>query len=154
MDNIIEVLFVIPIFLVVLICCFNCCKEAKKNSGNQVENRIQQEIYSTTHQETPTDPVNSSSIQQNSQQSLRIHVLPEVILTPSHQVINPECDSPLSYESLFTCECSGRPSPNSGGSNLNLTFDSGWSIVDSVNWVFRKIEDSFIWIFDQMDQHM
>ena len=124
-------------------------RNTRSDAVIQLPDAIRPEIL---YEETQADP--SIARPRNYQQSLSVSLHPEIILTPSQHVINQECDSPPSYESLFTCECSGRPSPNSGGSNLNLTFDSGWSIVDSVNWVFRKIEDSFIWIFDQMDQHM
>ena len=34
-------------------------------------------------------------------QSLSVSLPPEIILTPSQHAINPECDSPPSYESLF-----------------------------------------------------
>ena len=125
----------------------------ERTLGNQVATGVP-EIYSTTQQETPLEFANCSRIPQNSQQSLSVSVLPEIILTPLQQVINRECDSPPSYESLFKCECSDSPSPNSGVSNLNLTSYSDWSIVDSVNWVFRKMEDSVIWLFCKMDEHM
>ena len=144
MDNIIEAVIVIAFLMllfVVLMCCLAesrkrftterfeiCCNwrshintestithtsesgRPERTSGNQVVTRVT-EIYSTTHQETPSDPANYSRIPQN---ILTVSVLPEIILTPSQQVINLECDSPQSYESLFRCECSDSPSPNSG----------------------------------------
>ena len=179
MDNIIGALFVIAFLMllfVVLMCCLaertkicwnwrshintessinHICESGRpeRTLGNQVATGVP-EIYSTTQQETPLEFANCSRIPQNSQQSLSVSVLPEIILTPLQQVINRECDSPPSYESLFKCECSDSPSPNSGVSNLNLTSYSDWSIVDSVNWVFRKMEDSVIWLFCKMDEHM
>ena len=59
------------------------------------------EIYSTAYQETSADPPNSSRILQNSQQNLRVNLPQEIILTPSEHIINPECDKPPSYESLY-----------------------------------------------------
>ena len=63
-----------------------------------------QEISSTRYQERPIDigPSNSSVIPQNSQQSLRVNLPPEIILTPSQHIItNQEYDKPPSYESLY-----------------------------------------------------
>ena len=72
----------------------------ERTSGNQLAIRLP-EIYSTANQETSADSPNSSRIQQNSQQSLRVNLPPEIILTPSQHIINPECDKPPSYESLY-----------------------------------------------------
>ena len=60
-------------------------------------------ITSNSHQETPTDAASSSRIpgQQPSQQSLRVNLPPEIILSPSQHIINQKCDRPPSYESLF-----------------------------------------------------
>ena len=178
MDNVIEVVFIIVISLilfVLLICRLaesikrwrsHNNKESNQNSesavsismpapewtsGNQLPTRTPESVYSPQD----TDPTNSSRIQ-NCHQSLRADLPPEIILMPSQQIINPdaECDNPPSYESLFTCECSNSLSPISGASKLDLTLDSGWSIVDHVNWMYRKLEDSVIWMFYKMDELM
>ena len=54
-------------------------------------------------EETHADPSNSSrNVRgENYPQSLSVSLPPEIILTPLQHVINPECDSPPSYESLF-----------------------------------------------------
>ena len=61
------------------------------------------EVTSNTHQETRTDAVNSPRVpgQQPSQQSLRVNLPSEIILSPSQHIINPKSDRPPSYESLF-----------------------------------------------------
>ena len=61
------------------------------------------DMPSDSHQETPTDAASSSRIpgQQYSQQSLRVNLPPEIILSPSQHIINQKCDRPPSYESLF-----------------------------------------------------
>ena len=59
------------------------------------------EIHSTANQESFADPPNSSRIPQNSQQSLRVNLPPEIILTPAQHITNTECDKPPSYESLY-----------------------------------------------------
>ena len=78
---------------------------SEETSGNQLSTRTQ-ELSSTTtrYQERPIDigPSNSSVIPQNIQQSLRVNLPPEIILTPSQHIItNQECDKPPSYESLY-----------------------------------------------------
>ena len=172
MDNVIEVVFIIVISLilfVLLICRLaesikrwrsHNKKESNQNResaismpapGNQLPTRTTESVYSPQD----TDPTNSSRTQ-NYHQSLRVNLPPEIILMPSQQIINPdaECDNPPSYESLFTCECSNSLSPISGASKLDLTLDSGWSIVEHVNWMYRKLEDSVIWMFYKMDELM
>ena len=72
----------------------------ERTSGNQLATRLP-EIYSTAYHETSAGPPNSSRIPQNGQQSLRVNLPPEIILTPSQHIINPECDKPPSYESLY-----------------------------------------------------
>ena len=75
---------------------------SEETSGNQLSTRTQK-ISSTRYRERPIDigPSNSSVIPQNIQQSLRVNLPPEIILTPSQHVINQECDKPPSYESLY-----------------------------------------------------
>ena len=73
--------------------------------GNGCMSTRTQEISSTArYQESPINigPSNSSLISQNSQQSLRVNLPPEIILTPSQHIItNQEYDKPPSYESLY-----------------------------------------------------
>ena len=56
-----------------------------------------------SNEETHADSTNSSRIarQGNYHQSLSVCLPPEIIHTPSQQVMNPECDSPPNYESLY-----------------------------------------------------
>ena len=62
------------------------------------------DINFDSDQETCTDGAISSRIpgQQNTQQSLRVNLPPEIILSPSQHIINQKSDRPPSYESLFS----------------------------------------------------
>ena len=97
------------------ICCWICWDiwrshpeaenpESLQNMENGNMSTRTQEISSTRYQERPIDigPSNSSVIPQNVQQSLRVNLPPEIILTPSQHIItNQEYDKPPSYESLY-----------------------------------------------------
>ena len=57
------------------------------------------EITSNTRQDAVDSPRDPG--QQQSQQSLRVNLPPEIVLSPSQHIINPKSDRPPSYESLF-----------------------------------------------------
>ena len=78
--------------------------ESLQNRENGNMSTRTQEISSTRYQERPIDigPSSSSVIPQESQQSLRVNLPPEIILTPTQHIItNQEYDKPPSYESLY-----------------------------------------------------
>ena len=60
----------------------------------------QYEEYEEQYEEYEEHRAYPLSSSRNFQQSLSVSLPPEIILTPSH-IINPECDRPPSYESLF-----------------------------------------------------
>ena len=74
--------------------------DARRNAVIQLPGAVIPEIF---YEETHPDPSNSSRIARprNYHPSLSVSLPPETILTLSQHVINPECDSPPSYESLF-----------------------------------------------------
>ena len=75
-------------------------RNIRRNAVIQIPVAIIPEIL---HEETHADPSNSSTIARprNYHQSLSVDLPPEIILTPTQHVINQECDSPPSYESLY-----------------------------------------------------
>ena len=112
MDNdlVIDILLAFGVVVaapIVCCCLFAFClsqleerNRRKRNAVIQLADAIIPEI---SYEETHGDSTNSSRIarQANYHQSLSVSLPPEIILAPSQHVINPECDSPPNYESLY-----------------------------------------------------
>ena len=105
-----DVIFGIGVLILILSPFLYCCKwKRHEKTGNteSTENftrmNTRRNAVIQLAEETLTDPSNNFRvpITRNFQQSLSVSLPPEIILTPSQHVINPYCDRPPSYESLF-----------------------------------------------------
>ena len=105
-----DVIFGICLLILILSPFLYCCKwKRHEKTGNteSTENftrmNTRRNAVIQLAEETLTDPSNNFRvpITRNFQQSLSVSLPPEIILTPSQHVINPYCDRPPSYESLF-----------------------------------------------------
>ncbi len=78
-------------------------RNTRRNAVIQLTDNIILTSYIIYDEETIPDPSHSSRIvrPRNYHQSVSVSLPPEIILTPSQHIINPECDSPPNYESLY-----------------------------------------------------
>ena len=106
MNGVPVIVILAPIAIILFLCFLLWILLAIKKAGEPKEwdpsperaSRIP-EITSNTRQDAVDSPRDPG--QQQSQQSLRVNLPPEIVLSPSQHIINPKSDRPPSYESLF-----------------------------------------------------